>query len=191
MAAQLETPQNLDPRIRRTRELLQQGLIHLLGTQEFEKISVQDIAEAATVNRATFYAHYPDKFALLECVVAGQFKALLTARNVIFDGTCASALHGIALGVCDFLAQTPHLACSRQPHLEPHLEAAIVAVVSKMLLQGLQQHPSAKATPELLAATVSGALVGAARQWLRSPNRPPSEQAAATITTLAAPILAA
>jgi len=191
MAAQLENPQALDPRIRRTRELLKQSLIQLLETTEFEKISVNDITDAATVNRATFYAHYPDKFALLECVVAGQFNALLAARSVVFDGTCASALHGIALGVCDFLAQTPHLACSRQPHLEPHLEAAIVAVVSKMLLQGLQQHPSAKASPELLAATISGALVGAAKQWLRSPNRSPSEQAATTITTLAAPILSA
>jgi AcrR family transcriptional regulator len=190
MAAELEVPQTLDPRIRRTRELLQQALVHLLETQEFEKISVLDITDAATVNRATFYAHYPDKFALLECVVASQFHDLLAARNVAFDGTCSGALLGIALGVCDFLAQTPHLACSRQPHLEPHLEAAVVAVVRKMLLEGLQQHPSAKASPEMLAATVSAAIVGAAKQWLRTPDHPPSEQIAATILALTAPILA-
>ncbi|MGD1097474.1 MAG: helix-turn-helix domain-containing protein, partial [Bryobacteraceae bacterium] len=56
----------LDPRIRRTRQLFHQALEKLLEKKEFDEISVQDIADAATVNRATFYDHYPDKFALLE-----------------------------------------------------------------------------------------------------------------------------
>jgi AcrR family transcriptional regulator len=43
--------------VRRTRVLLQQSLGKLLATKEFDKISVQDIAEEATVNRATFYEH--------------------------------------------------------------------------------------------------------------------------------------
>ena len=56
----------VDPRILRTRHLLQQALESLLETKEFEKISVLHITDAATVNRATFYEHYPAKFALLE-----------------------------------------------------------------------------------------------------------------------------
>ena len=56
----------LDPRIRRTRQLLQDALRKLLDQKGFDDITVQDITEAATLNRATFYAHYPDKFALLE-----------------------------------------------------------------------------------------------------------------------------
>ena len=58
-----------DPRIRRTRQLLQGALQSLLLTRSFEEISVQEIAEAATVNRATFYDHYTDKFALLDALV--------------------------------------------------------------------------------------------------------------------------
>ena len=60
-----EDCERLDPRIRRTRQLLQDALRNLLEKKEFDKISVQDITEGATVNRATFYAHYEDKFALL------------------------------------------------------------------------------------------------------------------------------
>jgi AcrR family transcriptional regulator len=190
MAAAATEPGQLDPRIRRTRELLQQALKRLLETHEFEKLSVQDITEAATVNRATFYAHYPDKFALLECMVAGDFLALLDARGVVFDGTCNQALRTIVLGVCDFLAFTPGLACGRQRHLEPHLEAAVVAVVRNMVLEGLRQHPVPGASPELLAATVSGALFAAAKEWVHTPNRPPSDQTATTVLTLIAPILA-
>ena len=70
----------IDPRIRRTRHLLQQALEKLLETKDFESISVQDVTEVATLNRATFYDHYPDKFALLECMVARQFLGLLAQR---------------------------------------------------------------------------------------------------------------
>src|SRR6187402_2026282 len=101
------TAELVDPRIRRTRLSLQQALEKLLDEREFEKISVQDIAEAAAVNRATFYDHYPDKFALLECMVGTQFQELLAQRGVIFDGSCASALRAIVLGVCDYVASRP------------------------------------------------------------------------------------
>ena len=99
--------ENLDPRIRRTRLLLQQALGKLLETKEFDKISVQDIAEAATVNRATFYDHYTDKFALLECMVGTRFGELLAARGVRFDGGCSSALRAMIQGVCDYLVDRP------------------------------------------------------------------------------------
>lgn len=93
------TEAQVDPRIRRTRHLLQQALEKLLESKEFEDISVQDITEAATVNRATFYDHYTDKFALLECMVATQFFGLLGERGVAFDGTCPR-LSGVLCWEC-------------------------------------------------------------------------------------------
>src|SRR5215468_4921095 len=115
----------VDPRIRRTRELLQQALESLLKTKDFDAISVQEIADAATVNRATFYDHYTDKFALLECLVARRFYELLANRNVRFDGTCGSALQALVLAVCDFLAAVPDNT-EQQPvrQFEPHMESA-------------------------------------------------------------------
>jgi AcrR family transcriptional regulator len=179
-----------DPRIRRTRQLLQQSLARLLTTREFDKLSVQEITDAAGLNRATFYAHYPDKFALLECMVAARFHALLDHRGIVFDGTCSSAVQGIVLGVCDFLAQslTPTTLATTQ--LPPHMESAIVAVVRAMLLDGIRQHPPASGdAPELLAATTSWAIYGAAKEWLNTPNRPRSEAVAATIYRLISPLL--
>lgn len=72
----------VDPRIRRTRKLLQQALGKLLETKDFDTISVQDITDAATLNRATFYDHYADKSALLECMVGSRFLELLAEREV-------------------------------------------------------------------------------------------------------------
>ncbi len=186
-----------DPRIRRTRQLLQQALATLLRTRDFDKLSVQEITDAAGVNRATFYAHYPDKFALLECMVAGRFHALLAGRGVVFDGTCTNAITGIVLGVCDFLSQSLTHAptdCPSAAQLPPHMETAIVAVVRGMLLDGvrnnLPQNPTRPPTsPELLAATAAWAIYGAAREWVQTPNHAPSEEIAPTIQRLVAPIL--
>jgi len=158
--------QVMDPRIRRTRELLQQALAKLLENKEFEKISVHDIAAAATVNRATFYAHYPDKFALLECMVGARFQALLDARGVVFDGSCQGALSAIVLGVCDFLAGSACHSTDRGRQMEPHMESAVVAVVRRMLLNGLKQRrPESGVSPEMVAATASWAIYGAAKEW--------------------------
>jgi AcrR family transcriptional regulator len=178
----------VDPRIRRTRHLLQQALEKLLENKEFEDISVQDIAEAATVNRATFYDHYNDKFALLECVVARQFFGLLGERGVKFDGSCPSAIRGIVLGVCDYVAGMA-TCTERQRQMEPHLEAAVVAVVRHMILDGLKQNPPHReGSLEMIAATASWAIYGAAKEWAKMPDRVPSEEIADTIMTLVLPI---
>jgi AcrR family transcriptional regulator len=182
----------LDPRVRRTRQLLQQALGKLLEQKEFEKISVQDIADTATLNRATFYDHYTDKFALLESMVAGRFCELLANRCVTFDETCASALTGIVSGVCDFLAGTPGMECPRQRQMGPHLESAVIAVMRRIILDGLARHHSTGAvSPEMVAAAVSWAIYGAAKEWVQTPNRKPSEEIVGTVVTLVSPILAA
>lgn len=55
-----------DPRIVRTRQLLKDAFIDLLQEMDIEKISVNRIAERATINRVTFYLHYRDIPDMLE-----------------------------------------------------------------------------------------------------------------------------
>ena len=55
-----------DPRVLRTHKLLQEALIELTAERGFDAVTVGDIAKRATVNRATFYRHYQDKYELLE-----------------------------------------------------------------------------------------------------------------------------
>jgi AcrR family transcriptional regulator len=190
--ADLETKaESIDPRVRRTRQMLQQALGKLLEEKDFDKISVQDIADAATLNRATFYDHYPDKSALLECMVGSRFHELLAQRGVTFNG-CTGALKAIALGVCDYLASMPGACGGRQRQLESHMESAVIAVVRQMVLQGLRQHAAGgEVSPELLASTVSWAIYGAAKEWVQTPERCSTEQIVATIEKLVAPIFGA
>jgi AcrR family transcriptional regulator len=182
------TCETVDPRIRRTRQLLQQALEKLLETRDFDKISVHDIADLATVNRATFYDHYDDKSALLVAMVGCRFHQLLAERQVQFDGTCAAALKALVLAVSEYLVRMQGPEGKRQ--LEPHMESAMIAVVRQILMEGLRKHPRQDGIAvELVAAAASWAIYGAVKEWAGTPERGSADQLAATVMTMVAPIL--
>jgi AcrR family transcriptional regulator len=183
--AQIET---VDPRVRRTRQMLQDGLAKLLPEKEFDKISIQEIADAAGLHRATFYDHYPDKSALLECMVGERFRELLSKRGVSFE-SCHGALRAIAQGVCDYIASVPGTACGGRRQLESHMEFAVIEVVRKCILEGLSRHPATgEISVELISSTASWAIYGAAKEWLQTPDRCPAEEIVNKIEKLVSPI---
>jgi AcrR family transcriptional regulator len=97
---------------------------------------VQEIGDEATLNRATFYLHYPDKNALLQAMTGVRFRALTEHRGITFTD-CNGALRAIALGVCDYLADTT--GCPSQLVRIP-LEGSIIPVVEGMFKEGLAHH---------------------------------------------------
>jgi AcrR family transcriptional regulator len=180
-----------DPRVKRTRALLQESLCQLLRARSFEGISVNDIAESATVNRATFYSHYTDKYELLNAMTSTRFQALLDQRGVRFDGTCGFALRAIFLGVCDYLKQTIDGPRRSRYPVDPYLESAILSVVRAMSVSGLKQQPEwhGPLPLELVAATVSWALYGAAREWAYLARRPKAEAIVDDVVILLAQLI--
>jgi AcrR family transcriptional regulator len=181
-----------DPRMRRTRQLLQGALGTLMQSRSFDEIAVQDIAEAATVNRATFYDHYTDKYALLEAMVAGGFHKLLQERNVSYDGTCPSAVSALILATCDYLTQThgDGSQCQRQSAFEPLIEAAVTKAIRRVLMAGMPKSGSASGPPpEMLATAASWAIYGAIKEWFNTPDRPPAEEVVPLVMQLIIPIL--
>ncbi len=179
------TGEATDPRILRSRRMLMEALARLLTQKEFEDISIQEIADEATLNRATFYLHYPDKNALLQAMTAARFRDLIARRGLSFSN-CDGALRAIALGVCDYLAETT--GCPSQLAKMP-LEGSIIPVVEGMFMEGAANHAAAPGTdPQLLATTAAWAIFGAARRWYQTPDRIPAEEMAARIEAMVKPI---
>jgi len=175
-----------DPRILRSRRMLMDALAKLLIKKELEDISVQEIADEATLNRATFYLHYPDKNALLQAMTSARFRDLIGRRAITFTD-CNGALRAIALGVCDYL--TENTSCPGQLARIP-LEGSIIPLVEDMFKEGLAHHGLAPgADAALLATTAAWAVFGAARRWFQTPNRIPAEEMAARIETMVSPVL--
>lgn len=186
MAEELQSCiETTDPRVLRSRRMLMDALAKLLNKKEFEDISVQEIADEATLNRATFYLHYPDKNALLQAMTAARFGELIFRRGLSFTD-CEGALRAIALGVCDYLAEST--SCPSQLAKMP-LESSIIPVVEAMFKKRPANHANVPSTdPDLLATTVAWAIFGAARRWFEAPDRIPAEEMAAKIETVVKPI---
>lgn len=62
------------PQFTRTDKAITNALIHLLKDKPFEKITVQDILEETPVTRATFYAHFQDKYEIAERMQEEYFR---------------------------------------------------------------------------------------------------------------------
>jgi AcrR family transcriptional regulator len=173
--------------MRRTRQLLQDALRKLLQTKRLDEILVQDITDAATVNRATFYDHYTDKFALFDAMIAGDFHKLLQERNIRFAGACVSALEAIVLVVCKYLEQIHgnENDCARQGSFSSLMDAAIMRAIQVLRSRATR----ARVSREILASTISWAIYGAAREWFYSAKRQPAEDIVPFLARLILPLV--
>ncbi|MBP5091023.1 MAG: TetR/AcrR family transcriptional regulator [Bacilli bacterium] len=65
----MKETKRLDARVIRTKRDLRSSLLSLLKEEPFEKITVKMICDHASINKMTFYAHYQDKYDLLDDLV--------------------------------------------------------------------------------------------------------------------------
>src|SRR5438128_8199273 len=112
----------VDPRVKRTRQLLQQAFNELMQEKGFSAISIQDIAERATVNRATFYAHFEDKYQLLDCIVQEQFQQMVAKKLSLDPRWEERTLRILIRAVLEFFREFHH--CPTAKMLNPLIEQA-------------------------------------------------------------------
>ncbi len=105
-----------DPRVIRTRKLIFNAFVDLLQEKGFHSTSVQDIAARATVNRATFYSHFVDKYDLLDRMVSEWFRDVLHRRQLIDATFTLDNLRQLVVAVLEASAEF-HGHC-----LPPHQE---------------------------------------------------------------------
>lgn len=65
-----------DLRVIRTRKVIKEAFLNLVKEKGFDAITIQDIADYAIINRATFYLHYYDKQDLLDKLTEEVFEEL-------------------------------------------------------------------------------------------------------------------
>lgn len=75
----------VDPRIIRTRKLLMDAFIKLTCKRDFKDITIKEITDEATVNRATFYSHFQDKYDLIDAVITDSVTANIVEELNDYD----------------------------------------------------------------------------------------------------------
>jgi AcrR family transcriptional regulator len=163
MLANLEEKKE-DPRVTRTRQLLHQAFLELLREKSFQDITVQDIADRATVNRVTFYAHFQDKFSLLEYTIRESFKEQV--RNQLSDCSTFNPenLGSLISAVCEYLREMNRVCPPPHGQMEPLMEKQVKAVIYEVLLLWLKDFPNPNLADQKAMIT-AWAIYGAAVQW--------------------------
>jgi AcrR family transcriptional regulator len=164
MVTKIADEPRVDPRVTRTKNLIRDALKALLSEKNFESISVQDIAERATVNRATFYAHFQDKFALLDALVRDDMRAHLSQGEPM-AADVRSMLVAVGTNVFSFV--TLHRKCKIDRDFEPQFEQTMEAEVSELLASKFNS---------CNAHLVATALVGSAMRWRAAGCKEPADR---------------
>lgn len=66
----------------RSKLLIRNALVSLMGEKPFEKITVTDIVKRADINRGTFYAHYKDSRQVLDKIRDDALEEISKAMHV-------------------------------------------------------------------------------------------------------------
>ena len=167
--------EKLDPRVKRTRSLILRAFEGLLAEKGFETISVQDVTDKAEINRATFYAHFPDKYALLDYSIRHMFMSEIEKRTLNACHYTPENLRNLILAVCEFLSHM-HGECV-QPHqqFESLAEGTIKKILFNLLSYWLKQTNS-KISVDIPATVATWAIYGLASFYSHSKKRPALEK---------------
>ena len=163
--------EKLDPRVKRTRNLILRAFESLLAEKGFETISVQDVTDKAEINRATFYKHFVDKYALLDYSISQMFRYELEKRTLNACHYTPDNLKNLILAVCEFLVKT-HSECA-QPHqqFEALTEGTIKNILFELLSYWLKQ-TGTRISTDIPATVATWAIYGLASHYSHLKKRP-------------------
>jgi AcrR family transcriptional regulator len=160
-----------DPRVKRTRGLIVRAFGELVAEKGHRGLTVQEIAERATVNRATFYDHFRDQYELLDYFMSESFREELRRRLPESPGLDEESLRALVLTTCDFLSGLETSCRTSDRQFRPFIEAQVASEIYEVLLGWIEAAPQETngrpVAPEVTASVVGWAIFGAGVRWSR------------------------
>lgn len=161
-------PNEKDPRVIRTRQLIQDAFNALIKEKEFNAITIRDITEKATVNRATFYAHFDDKYTLLESLVLGTFMTFVFKRIESQSKLTSETLRNLILSVCEYYENLSDKCKRRSQPIAPLIEMKIKMQLEQFISTWLAKSVilvGSERSVDSVATMISESIYGATYRW--------------------------
>jgi AcrR family transcriptional regulator len=160
-----------------------------MSEKGFRGTSIQDITERANVNRSTFYAHFEDKYALLDELLREEFRRLVRAFPPFLNWEL-NTLHTLIRLVLENFRDVQR-RCHPLGSIDPFVERVLREELADLLLRWLREKRGENAREIVpwttLAQTMSWAILGAALQWSQEPGGRSSEQMARDVLLIITP----
>ncbi|WP_240421405.1 TetR/AcrR family transcriptional regulator [Paenibacillus periandrae] len=164
----------VDLRILKTRKAIKEAFLTLVQTKGYERITVQDIAYEAMINRNTFYLHYVDKPDLMENLSQESMEKLNVCFNMdikdkdiqaidkeMFISSLVEMFKAIEADIVFFRT----MLSQNGPHFSTHLKEAL----KDFILSGIGDHDHNQKMKVGLEYMISG-LVGVICMWISDPE---------------------
>lgn len=167
----------IDPRVIRTRKLIMDSFIHISHSKELSHITIKDITEEATVNRATFYSHFTDKYELLERVLHEEMMPKVIGQITDINEINEAALISIFVSITDFQSSTKTRCMRSFEAFKSNIETIIKKELEQLFYKLLLDKRSGYSEEELRIAAVmlSWGFYGATINWQYNSNTPAEE----------------
>ena len=180
-----------DPRVLRTRKLIGEAFLAVLTEKGFEDLSVQDVADRAGINRATFYAHYADKYALLAEWIRKDFAERLEEWKLLDRDLSAESVRALFVSVCAYVAGLHGHCKPPHRHLDWMLEQEITVYCANLFCRwaGRREPPKGEVPQRLRSTAAAGALYALVLEWLGAEKGSKSESFVAPVLPFITDIL--
>lgn len=160
----------IDRRARRTRTLLQQAFLEVLRQKRFDGVTIQDITERADVSRTTFYAYFPDKYALLEATLRAQFQQRMTSRFAGSGGRWdAGSMRLLISSSYEFFMEVKRLCKPFDTQMEllagKLAQSELTTILSAWLKQAPDAQTPARVRPKTIVSATSWIILGTGIEW--------------------------
>jgi AcrR family transcriptional regulator len=153
-----------------------------LEKEGFRSLTVRAIAERAGINRATFYAHFPDKYGLLDHFIREAFRREIEKRTLDACHYSLENLAALILALCDFVGAAHDHCATADARFESLVEAQVKRELQDLLEFWLAGSDS-DVDVRTAATAASWAIYGLVAQWSHdNPSDRPSAEAFANST---------
>lgn len=167
----------MDPRVIRTRKLIMDGFIELAMENDFYDITIKDITTLATVNRATFYNHFYDKYDLLEKVLSENMMSEVIQEVSKHEVINEESMKSIFLSIIQTHTSLSNQCSQSYEAFIPKIEALFKIKLQNFFSEWAEkQWPNqTKTDVESFAVILSWALYGAAMHWMQNQTEKPED----------------
>lgn len=187
---------SFDPRVLRTRQLIEEAFVALLEEKSYAEITVKKITEIATVNRATFYSHFIDKDDLFRNFIRNSFNQVLKEKLSDNPGSEVEFLTSLLTAVFEYMdwLRGKCSTTKKDKHVplpEKQIQIRLEDIVLSWLRQKKTENCALKIDPEIQAIAISSATVAVAYKWSRKikMKRPAPEKVIDQLRTMISGLL--
>lgn len=161
-----------DLRVQKTYTALFRAFEELLKNKQFEDITVTELCDAAVIRTATFYKHFPDKYAFVAFMVQELRTQYYESATKLQAATREEYYLNLIRAGFDFLAENESLVKAADSDGMMNIIASTTGdSLRRALIANLNQDNAngyvLVSTPEMTAELMIGAINQTVRWWMR------------------------